>query len=187
MKSVKSVSTNFFVGSVVGGLIVGVLFLFTGAFAAASRPDEMAPVILLALGLLLDLYVSVVFLVLLYKAWACIQDGGTRTTPGQAIGFLFIPIFNWYWVFRAMPGFADEYNSYLDRSKIPAERLTKGSLQALAVCSVLSIIPLLGGLAALAALLLLGGATDKLCAAINALAVGAPPILGELNKQMARN
>jgi uncharacterized BrkB/YihY/UPF0761 family membrane protein len=174
MRNVKRVSSGFFVGSVAGGLIVGLLLAVCGAIASASKPDEAAALTLLAVGVLIGLYGEIVFLVLLYKAWACIQDGTTRTTPGGAVGLLFIPIFNWYWIFRAVPGYADEYNSYLDRANIPAMRLTKGPLQALAVCSLLSIIPLLGGIAALIALFAECGATDKLCAAINALADLAP-------------
>jgi hypothetical protein len=174
MQNVKRVSSGFFVGSVAGGLLVGILFVILGVAGNASSPNDSAPVILLAVGFLLALYAEIVFLVLLYKAWACIQDGSTRTTPRKAVGLLFIPIFNWFWIFRAIPGYADEYNSYLDRTNLPARRLTKGSLQAFAVLSVLTIIPILGGIAALIALFVGCGVADKLCTAINALAEIAP-------------
>jgi len=174
MRNVKSVSSGFFVGSMAGGLLVGMLLVFLGAVGNASGRDDPASVILLIVGFILLLYAEIVFLVLLYKAWACIQDGATRTTPGKAVGLLFIPIFNWFWIFRAIPGYADEYNSYLDRANLPVNRLTKGSLQAFAVLSVLAIIPLIGGIAALVALFVGFAVADKLCAAINALAEVAP-------------
>jgi hypothetical protein len=43
------------------------------------------------------------FYTTLYRAWKCLQPGGlARTTPGKAIGFLFIPFFNLYWIFQAI-------------------------------------------------------------------------------------
>src|ERR1700681_1097261 len=40
------------------------------------------------------LFSGVVFSVLIYTMWAAIQDGHVRTTPGRAVGFLFIPIYS---------------------------------------------------------------------------------------------
>ncbi|MFN7947681.1 MAG: hypothetical protein U0Z53_20190 [Blastocatellia bacterium] len=174
MKNVKKVSSGFFDGSIAGGLLLGVMLVFIGAFTSSVSPADPTPAVLLAAGVLLLVYADIVFLVLLYKAWGCIQDGVTRTKPGQAIGFLFIPIFNWYWVFRAIPGFADEYNSYLERTNLPVRRLTKGAFQALAVLSVLTLIPIIGAIAALAALFVVCGVADKLCLAVNALAEATP-------------
>ena len=52
----------------------------------------------------------------LYRAWQYIQDilGLARTTPGAAVGMLFIPFFNLYWIFNVFPGWATDYNRYLD-------------------------------------------------------------------------
>lgn len=171
MQNVQKVSPGFFVGSFAGGILTGILFVILGASGTSSRPHDCEPIVLLVVGLILLLYADIVFLVLLYKAWNCIQDGATRTSPGKAVGFLFIPIFNWFWIFRAFPGFADEYNAYLERANLPTKRLTKGSLQALAVFSVMAIIPILGSLAALIGLFVSFSAADKLCMAINELAV----------------
>ena len=56
---------------------------------------------------------SVVFEVLiLYKAWNQIQDGAQRTTPGRAVGFGFIPFFNFYWWFTEYQGLAEDANSF---------------------------------------------------------------------------
>jgi hypothetical protein len=43
---------------------------------------------------------SIYTFVILWKMWSSIQDGNARTTPGKAIGFLFIPFFNIYWIFK---------------------------------------------------------------------------------------
>ena len=44
--------------------------------------------------------------------WAAIQDGYARTTPGKAIGFMFIPFFNIYWMFQAIWGYSKDYNNF---------------------------------------------------------------------------
>lgn len=56
--------------------------------------------------------------VLLYRLWKIIQDGVTRTTPGKAVGYLFIPGYNLYWYFRAFRGFSIETNAFIDRHYI---------------------------------------------------------------------
>jgi hypothetical protein len=55
------------------------------------------------------------FLVLLYNFWKILQDGYAAVTPGKAVGFLFIPLFNFYWAFRAFWGLAQEQNKFIDR------------------------------------------------------------------------
>ena len=57
----------------------------------------------------------IVYLIVLAKMWGSIQDGQTPISVGKAIGFLFIPIFNYYWLFRAWGGFPKEYQNYSDR------------------------------------------------------------------------
>lgn len=47
---------------------------------------------------------SILLLIRLFKAWKVLQNISTRIripSPGQAIGFLFIPFFNFYWGFVA--------------------------------------------------------------------------------------
>lgn len=47
---------------------------------------------------------SILLLIRLFKAWKVLQNISTRIrmpSPGQAIGFLFIPFFNFYWAFIA--------------------------------------------------------------------------------------
>jgi len=56
---------------------------------------------------------TVLDFILLYNFWKTIQDGRASTTPGKAIGFLFIPFFNLYWVFRALYGLARDQNRFI--------------------------------------------------------------------------
>jgi len=44
---------------------------------------------------------GVISYILLYKFWSVVQDGYAPTTPGNAVGFCFIPFYNLYWIFIA--------------------------------------------------------------------------------------
>src|SRR5262249_55003705 len=56
----------------------------------------------------------------LHRAWAQIQDGNARTTPGIAVGFRFIPFYSWYWEFVAVKGLALDINEYMRQRGIAA-------------------------------------------------------------------
>jgi hypothetical protein len=71
---------------------------------------------------------------LFYRAWKTIQDGHARTTPGKALGFSFIPVFNFYWIFVVMAGFASDFNDYLERHDLPGKPLPGWLFWIAAVC-----------------------------------------------------
>jgi predicted Zn finger-like uncharacterized protein len=62
-------------------------------------------------------------LLLFYKMWDAIRDRQTSITPGKAVGFLFIPVFNLYWALCMVIGFAEDYNSYILRRSIKVKDL----------------------------------------------------------------
>jgi hypothetical protein len=51
--------------------------------------------------------------VLLYKFWQIVQDGHASTTPEKAVGYSFIPFFNFYWIFRVYIGLDNDFNRYI--------------------------------------------------------------------------
>jgi hypothetical protein len=63
------------------------------------------------------------FYINIYRAWLCLQAGAPSTTPGKAVGFLFIPFFNIYWIFVAINGLPKDWNrivaSYDDLKAAP--------------------------------------------------------------------
>lgn len=84
--------------------------------------------------------------VLLAKMWGAVQDGITTVTPGRAIGFLFIPFFNLYWIFKAWAGFAEEYNGFAARHGLNVVPLENGVYVAYAIFVLLAgilIIPVI--------------------------------------------
>lgn len=57
----------------------------------------------------------VLLCILIYKLWKVVQDGYASTSAGKALGFLFIPLFSYYWMFRAFWGLSKDLNGYIDR------------------------------------------------------------------------
>ncbi len=108
-------SEVFYLVSIVGGIVLQV------ALRLAASPNNS----LGALAALAGLYASIVLLVMLWKAWKSLQDYTTKITPGLAVGLLFIPIFNMYWIFRAFWGFAKEYNSCVEEYDLKVPRVTE--------------------------------------------------------------
>ncbi len=78
------------------------------AFAAAD--------VFLLLSILLEL-------LLFYKMWSAIADKQTSVTPGKAVGFLLIPVFNLYWALNMIMAFAEDYNSFIGRHSLNTKDL----------------------------------------------------------------
>lgn len=53
----------------------------------------------------------ILFCILHYKCWCAINKSHRATTPGKAVGFLFIPIYNLFWAYTTWPKLVDGLNS----------------------------------------------------------------------------
>ncbi len=98
-------------------------------------------------GYALVLWSGILSYIYLYRAWSLIQPGNVRVTPGKAIGFLFIPFFNLYWIFVAIGGLPSEWNRVMSShpNLNQAPRLSSGL--AIAACLVpFLFIPLMAGI-----------------------------------------
>ncbi|HUV53539.1 MAG TPA: hypothetical protein VMW64_10785, partial [Dehalococcoidia bacterium] len=108
----KRLSKAFFLGSYLGGTIAiwiigwviwASLWISYDWTYYSSYIDVEEPAWWFILPLLIipiSIFVFVVVCVFIHKAWASIQDGHARTGPCKALGFLFIPFFNFYWIFQ---------------------------------------------------------------------------------------
>lgn len=122
--------------------------------------------LLLSISIFAWLIVHVIFYFLIvYKMWDAIQDGYTEITSGKAIGFMFIPFFNIYWIFKVFAGYPAEYNAYVIRNNINVPQLSSGIFVALPIMVILTsfYIGILGLPFVMMALI------NKVCDAINAL------------------
>jgi hypothetical protein len=90
------------------------LALLAGSQAAATLlfyaiPGSLAAQVIASAFFLLGGIVSLVFL---YKMWKAIQGPDARISPGAAVGWMFIPLFNVVWLFIVLIGWAADYNRY---------------------------------------------------------------------------
>ncbi len=109
------------------------------------------PLCFVIIGLPMVIAGAVLGFILLYRWWESIQDGNPRATPGKAVGFCFIPFYNFYWLFVAYVGLVKDMNSYCQERQIPA-KVDEGLALAYAILTLTSFIPYLGILTAIASL-----------------------------------
>jgi hypothetical protein len=86
-----------------------------------------------------------------------IQDGNASTTPEKAVGFLFIPFYNFYWIFKDWYGFAQDYNRYIERNALNTAKLPEGLFLAFCILFIGSMVPFLNYLAGLPFLVIFMG------------------------------
>jgi hypothetical protein len=113
------------------------------------------PLSFIVVGAFTAIAAIVIFFILLYRYWEIIQDGNVRTTPGKAVGFSFIPFFNFYWLFTSIYGLAQDMNRYCRERAIPAPVINEQMALWYCILSVCNIIPYLNFLTGIAALVLM--------------------------------
>jgi hypothetical protein len=169
----QKVSKSFFLGSIAIGLgLADVLVIIANIILKTGSPKDSLT--FSGMSFLPMIYGAVVMLVLWYKSWAAIQDGHARTTPGKAIGFLFIPFFNFYWAFQAVWGLSKDFNAYLERHAVSSNRLPEGLFLAFCILSLTTWIPILGLLLLIVNFIIGLVIVSALCDAINTVAAKPP-------------
>lgn len=96
----------------------------------------------------------VLYCMILHKCWSLIPREWARTSPDLAIGLMFVPLFNMYWVFVAMHGLARDLNRLLDELGLSGPRVNETLTLSYCILIVCSWLPYLGLLAALTAVVL---------------------------------
>lgn len=132
------ISKKFFLASII--VASGLIFIldFIGWAGSWGRDGWQVWSSYQIVRLIPSLYIGIVWLVLIYKLWSLIQDGFASTSPGRAVGFMFIPLFNLYWLFRAVWGFARDFNSYVRRYSLSVPLLSEGLFLAWCIFSLAS-------------------------------------------------
>jgi len=110
--------------------LIGLLAGLWGGFTPITLMGAEAMVVLLSV------FGLGVFCLFVYYMWASLQGGQVRTTPLRAVGFLFIPIFNLYWLFQVWWGFAKDYNAFAAQRSPESPRLSEGLCLAFCVLTV---------------------------------------------------
>jgi len=176
---VKRTSIGLLLGLLISGGIfssIGIGLSITGLVLSENYSySSSTGVILAVLGVVIFLagfagfvFGLVLFYIYLHRAWKMIQDGYASTSPGEAVGFLFIPFFNLYWRFRALWGWAKDYNSYIQRNAISdAPRISERMFLAWAILGATAVIPYLNLLVVLPLYVIFIICTVKICKAVN--------------------
>ncbi|MDO4576185.1 MAG: hypothetical protein Q4D98_13340 [Planctomycetia bacterium] len=137
----------YFAASFVAGLSMGRCFKKMSHGEPFPITDIWGGVFMIStlVALVFGIFSLVFQMKLLYRCWLLIQDGYARTTPGKAIGFLFLPIFNFYWIFVAYYGLVEDMNAYVRRHGLNVPQV-KGMLPL--VACILLLIPYVNSLGA---------------------------------------
>ena len=169
-------SKGFYIGGYFAGFAVGIVSMVAAGVTylvlVKPNPSDGPPLALfayIALAGLPMLFSLVVQFMFIYRMWASIQDGQARMTPGKAVGFSLIPIFNLYWMFPVFQGFAEDYNTYLAQRGLHLQRLNDQLFLSYPILVLFSAVPYLGMLASPVALVVLVLIISQTCDAVNAL------------------
>jgi hypothetical protein len=114
-------------------------------------------------GVLVVFAGGVCYLILLYKLWSVVQDGRAQTTPGAAVGLMFIPCFNIYWQFVAFWGLSKELNRISREYGFSVPEANEQLALTACILHCCGIIPYLGALASLAGMILSFIAAKNMC------------------------
>ena len=99
----------------------------------------MAGIIFHLVSLPFSISLTVLAGMYIYRMWLIIQGPQARTTPGKAVGFLFIPLFNLYWMFISIGLWAKDYNRFASQ-EMNAPKVNAGLFQALPILACINIL-----------------------------------------------
>jgi len=155
-RPVAPLSKGFFIGGIVGGTVATWILVGLGFGQLAIGRDSNLVIggTLMAASFLPLAFVVVVVAILLHRLWSALPREFARTTPGKAVGLLFVPFFNLYWGFQAWWGWTVDYNRYIAERRIPGPRAPEGLALAFVILSILAAIPYIGVIFALVNLVL---------------------------------
>jgi hypothetical protein len=143
---VKPISKGLCLGSIVFGfglsaLLVG--FLLVVFLQGKGRDREIVPLLMFP-ALLPALVSMIVVCVLIHRMWSSIQHRAVRTSPAAAVGLLFVPLFNLYWVFQAYWGWTKDSNRFAESRKLPVAPMPESLALVVCVLSLCAAIPVFG-------------------------------------------
>ncbi|MDA9923416.1 DUF4339 domain-containing protein [Verrucomicrobiales bacterium] len=150
-----------------GGFIVGMIFAQVGEQSGDENVTMIGGFAIMA-GMIPLIWGSILSFIYLYRCWliVCSANGGmARTTPGKAVGFLFIPFYNLYWVFVAYSEWSKDYNLTGQRFGWP--RVQEGLFLTYAVLTVAGAVPIINYLAMLGQLVVTPMTVFQMCKTIN--------------------
>jgi hypothetical protein len=183
----QRISKGLYLGGIIASMGFVMLLSILSMLLIMDR-DQEAGTIVAAITLIPLIFFVILWAFLVYKMWSAIQDGQARTSPGQAVGYLFIPFYNFYWVFVATWGFAKDYNAYIKRHNLNVPALPEALFLWYAILAVAGVvigfIPGINILHKIAAFVILIIMVTKICDGVNALPATLPPAQPSVESQI---
>ncbi len=138
----------------------------SGAYSSSSSSVSTSSIILMLVGFAVLAFGGILSLIYLHRAWRVIQPGGATTTPGKAVGLLFVPLFNLYWYFIAYWKWSQDWNRIVSshRKLAAAPRAGEGLFLAYAILNAVGVVVSLAGLGGLVVFFIL---MKQVCNSVN--------------------
>lgn len=134
IKPVKKINPHLYAATLWGGITA----IVAGVVLQAAVGGASA--ILAVIGFVSVMFAIVYSFICIYRAWSLIQGTTARTTAGRAVAFLFIPFFNFYWLFIAHKGLATDANKYLESKGLNHLKISGGLSLAYCICALIPIV-----------------------------------------------
>jgi len=131
--------------AVIGAILIpiGIVF-FIGApiadeFLRRNPLRTLMPILLVLLGVVVELCALACCVLWLHQAWQAVSREDDDYSPGLMVWLLFVPFFNCYWMFRAVPGLSKAIHREL-RLLAPSRASSAGWVPGVVAC-VFALIP----------------------------------------------
>lgn len=124
----------------------------------------IAGMVFIVLGCGAIFFAGIYSYIVLYRAWYILQPGGARTTPGAAVGFLFVPLFSIYWIFVAFLGWSKDWNRI--RASYPNLISTPPASEGVFLTGLICAFTVIGFPVTIVCFLIM---IKQMCAAINSM------------------
>ncbi len=129
--------------------MLGALFLNTFMSLSLMGKQEVSSLVYALLGFPLFIWAVIYYMIIVYRIWKYViaksQELGLTpavSSPGKAVGFLFIPFFNFYWLFYSFIGLVNSINA-IRQNQNSGKNLSKGLPIAIGVMTILGYIPVI--------------------------------------------
>ena len=103
--------------------VISLIAPFLIFLAIVVTPNSITEVLLPPMLIGAFVFATVSPFVLLYKFWRLVPANEAETTPGKAVGLLFIPFFNIYWTYVAFCKLSKHYDEFDEMGQMSTSAL----------------------------------------------------------------
>jgi hypothetical protein len=142
------------------GIFLLVIGIYSGYQSRYSYSSDGIAILMCLAGAILVISAHIYFVVVLYRVWEFSINESFRLnlspsieTPGKAVGYLFIPFFNFYWIFVAYGKLSKDLRAIANTKGVVVTMSAELGV-ILSIFCILTIIPFVGYFTSVIALVL---------------------------------